>query len=38
MMIPNFVYTNNMLLVTKTTRTQSFTFYKEFFFDPFHSK
>ena len=38
MMGPNFFYTNIILLLfTKETRIQSFTFYKEFFFGPFHS-
>ena len=33
------LYTNRMLLLaTRTTQTQSFTFYKEFFFGRFHSK
>ena len=33
------LYTNSTLLLgTKTTRTQSFTFYKEFFFGLFYSK
>ena len=39
MTVPDFLYTNSMLLLaTRTTRTISFTFYKEFLLDPFHSK
>ena len=39
MIVPNFAYTNSMLLlVTRTARTQSFTFYKERFFGTFHLK
>ena len=39
MMVPNSLYTNStLLIVTRTTRTESFTFFEEFFCGPFHAK